>query len=335
MDQPEIAHVLFAQDGVISRHQFLDHGGNDNDIERLLRRRVWARVHPGVYVEHTGPLTPTQREWAAVLFAAPAALTGWSALSRHGVRSGSDRAEQRTTVEIAVDHGRAIVAPPGVRVVRMRRFDERVQLHLSPPRIRLEHAVLDACASTDELGAVAVVADACRSRLTTPARLLLALEDRPRLRHRALLSRILVDVAAGTHSVLEWMYLTRVERPHRLPVASRQRTVRVGRAAAYRDVEYRETGTIVELDGRLGHELAVDRWADLTRDVEAATGGELTVRLGWRQVLDPCRTAAAVAKILVARGWASRPTPCSDRCPAGSWVGFPASYAGRPTRSAT
>lgn len=335
MDQTEIAHVLFAQDGVISRRQVLDRGGDDNDIERLLRRRVWARVHPGVYVEHTGPLTLTQREWAAILFAAPAALSGWSALNRHGVRTGSDRTDVMATVEIAVDHRRVIVAPPGVRIVRMRRFGDRVQPHLSPPRIRLEHAVLDAAASTDELGAVAVVADACRSRRTTPARLLHALEERSRLRHRALLHRILVDVAAGTHSVLEWMYLTRVERPHGLPVARRQRAVGAGRASVYRDVEYSETGTIVELDGRLGHELAVDRWADLARDVEAAADGAVTVRLGWRQILDPCRTAAAMAQILVARGWASTPTPCSDRCPNSSWVGPPASDAGEPTQSPT
>jgi hypothetical protein len=335
MDQTGIAHVLFVQDGVISRRQVLAHGGDDNDIERLLRGRVWARVHPGVYVEHTGPLTLSQREWAAVLFAAPAALSGWSALSRHGVRTGSDRAGLRGTVEVAVDHGRVIVPPPGVRVVRMRRFRDRVQPHLSPPRIRLEHAVLDAAASTDDLGAVAVIADACGSRRTTPARLLHALDERARMRRRGLLREILVDVAAGTQSVLEWMYLTRVERPHGLPVARRQRAVRAGRASAYRDVEYLEAGTIVELDGRLGHELAADRWADLARDVEAAADGEITVRLGWRQVLDPCRTAGAVAQILVARGWTSTLRPCSEQCPNGMWVGPPAPRAGEPTQSAT
>jgi len=327
MDLSEISRLLCVQEGVISRRQVLDAGGDDNDVERLLRRRIWARIHPGIYVDHTGPTTLEQREWAAVLFAAPAALTGLSALRRHGVRTGSDRDTTRDSIDVAIDHSRILVAPAGVRIVRMRSFGDRVQSHLSPPRIRIEHAVLDAAASADEVGAVALIADACRSRRTTPGRLLGALEERSRMRHRTLLRRILADVASGAHSVLEWMYLTRVERPHGLPVARRQRSVRAGRTAAYRDVEYRGTGVVVELDGRLGHELARDRWADLTRDVSTAATGFITVRLGWQQVLEPCRTAAAIAEILAARGWTAAPCVCSAACPNDRRVGSPARRA--------
>ena len=72
--------------------------------------------------------------------------------------------------------------------------------------------------------------------------------------------------------------------------------------------------TVVELDGTLGHERARDRWKDLDRDVASAVGGAITVRLGWGQVLEPCRTAAGVASILVARGWEGSPRPCSPTC---------------------
>lgn len=335
MDLPAIDELLDLQDGVISRRQVLDRGGEDNDIERLLRQRRWARVHPGVYVHHTGPLTAWQREWAAVLFAAPAALTGWSALQRHGVRTGSERSEPRSLVEVAVDHGRVVIAPPGVRIVRMRGFDDRVQPHLSPPRIRLEHVVLDLADSLDELSAVAVIADACRSRRTTPDRLLHAIDARSRLRHRNLLRRILGDVGSGTHSVLEWLYLTRVERPHGLPEACRQGAEIHDRKRVYRDVEYRDTRTVVELDGRFGHETARDRWADLGRDIEAAAERALTVRLGWQQVLDPCRTAAGIARILTARGWTGTPRPCSTSRCAQLWDGLSAGGADKPTRSTT
>ena len=335
MDVHAIAELLALQDGVISRRQVLEHGGDDNDIERLVRQRRWARAFSGVYVHHTGPLTDLQREWAAVLFAAPAALTGWSALGRHGVRTGSDRSEPRSVVELAVDHRRVVVAPPGVRVVRMRDFEARAQVHLSPPRIRLEHVVLDIAASLDELGAVAVLADACGSRRTTARRLLRTLDERPRLRHRSLLRRILADVASGTHSVLEWMYLSRVERPHGLPRGRRQRAVRAGARSVYRDVEYRDSRTVVELDGRLGHELARDRWSDLTRDIEAAADSAITVRLGWQQVLDPCRAALGVARILAARGWTGTPIPCRATCQASDREGFPAPSAGDPSHSAT
>jgi hypothetical protein len=43
-----------------------------------------------------------------------------------------------------------------------------------------------------------------------------------------------------------------VEGAHGLPTTARQRRVRVGRANAYRDVEYLGLATVVELDGRLG-----------------------------------------------------------------------------------
>jgi hypothetical protein len=181
--------------------------------------------------------------------------------------------------------------------------------------VRLEQVVLDLVSrSQDELDAVAALCAAVQSRRTTAPRLLSALEARPRLRHRSLLCQILADVAAGTYSVLEREYLLRVERPHGLPRGARQRRVRIGRTSAYRDVEYLQLSTIVELDGRLGHELALDRWDDLERDVDALAAGSTTVRLGWANALQPCRSASAVARILVARGWAGNARPCSPTC---------------------
>ena len=76
----------------MSRRQILDLGGDDDLIERMIRRREWVRVHRGVYANHTGPLSWQQRAWAAVLLLTPAALTGVSALRAHGVR-GHDRDE--------------------------------------------------------------------------------------------------------------------------------------------------------------------------------------------------------------------------------------------------
>lgn len=95
---------------------------------------------------------------------------------------------------------------------------------------------------------------------------------------------VLNDVATGAYSVLEHRYLTRVERPHGLPTAKRQRTVSTGRTSAYRDVEYLGLSTIVELDGRLGHEETNDRWVDMDRDIDAARaalGGLSAAVLTW------------------------------------------------------
>lgn len=316
MDLPAFTEILEAQGHVFTRRQVLDLGGDESFVRRMIRRREWSIVHPGVMIDHTGQPTRLQREWAATLYYAPSALTGPSALRRHGVRTGRDDDGPEARIHVAVDRDRRVTELPGTRVTRMAGFDRHALANLSPPRVRLEHVVLDLAAeSDDDLGAIAVLADACQSRRTTAARLLAALEARPRLRRRRVIRRVLIDVASGTNSVLEWLYLNRVERPHALPAAGRQRVVKERRGTSYRDVEYPLWGLVVELDGRIGHELARDRWDDLDRDVDAAAGGVITVRLGWRQVAEACRTAIAMTQILTARGWPGAWSACSPACP--------------------
>lgn len=304
--------VLHRQSGVINRPQARGVGATDDDIERYLRRRQWARVHRGVYVDHTGPLTWDQRCWAAVLAHWPAALSGRAALRAHRFPG----AEEPRVIEVVVPTDRRVAGVAGVRARRATLFGEMALMHLSPPRIRIEDAVVDLAAaaqSPDE--AVAIVADAIGQRRTTAIRLRTCVAGRSRLRHRALLEEILDDVVEGCHSALERRYHRAVEAAHGLPRGRRQRRVEnAAKRAAYRDVDYAEQATVVELDGRLGHELAHDRWADLQRDLDSILSGDLTIRLGWRQILDPCRVAESVAKILIRRGWSGIPTPCGPDC---------------------
>jgi hypothetical protein len=307
VDEREIGRWLRAQDGLVSRRQVLDLGGTDNDIERLLRRREWARVHPGVYADHTGSLTWPQCAWAAVLLLAPAALSGSSALRAHGVR-GHDA---RSRVEVAVAAQRHVRQPTGVRLVRLRRFEAVAQLHLSPPRVRVEPALLRVASRAGSLdAAVAVLADGCQSGRTTPVRLIAELATIDRIPRRQLIEDVLADLAEGAFSALERRYLRDVERAHALPRAARQRVA----GGAVRDVEYGRWRTRVELDGRLGHEWSSDRWDDLDRDIDSAVEDHLTVRIGWRQVLQPCRLAERMTRILVARGWPGRPRRCGPTC---------------------
>ena len=76
----ELDAVLRDQSGVVARRQAVSLGLGPADLARLVRRRELAGVNPGVYVDHTGPLTRHQRTWAAVLFCWPSALShesGW------------------------------------------------------------------------------------------------------------------------------------------------------------------------------------------------------------------------------------------------------------------
>lgn len=339
MDEDGLAALMTEQDGVISRRQVLLLGGDDNVIECRLRSREWARVHRGVYVDHTGVPTWRQRAWAAVLYHWPAALCHVSALRLHGLTSAGDHLDG--PIHVAVDAGRRPRPCSGVRPHRVAGLPERLHPSRTPPCVHLEEAVLEvASGARDEAAAVAVLADACQSRRTTAERLVRRLARRPRLPRRRFLLALLADVATGAFSVLEHRYLTRVERPHGLPTGRRQRVVRRGRSTGYRDVEYQGLGVVVELDGRLGHEFQSDRWDDLDRDIDSAVDGDVTVRAGWRQVLDPCRLAGAVSRLLAGRGWTGELRRCGPRCTASrfadgsrrqepEWVHEPPPRAGR------
>lgn len=308
----ELSDLIREQAGVVARSQVLAAGLDDSHIARMLRRREWARVFGGVYVDHTGPLTWLQRAWAGTLVHDPCALAGTSALRASGVNVGSAEAE----IELVVPVTRRVDDPHGVTTSRVRDYDEVVHPLLRPPRMRIEPAaLLVASRASSEDAAVAVLADLCQQRHTTSARLLDALGSRPRLPRRRLLEVVLDDVASGAYSALERRYLARVERPHGLPTGTRQRRVRPGRRSCFRDVDYVGLGMLVELDGRLGHERALDRWSDLDRDLSSLLLGDLTVRVGWGQVLEPCRLAQVVARLLAGRGWSGRARRCGPGCP--------------------
>lgn len=312
-----MGRLLKAQDGVISRGQALTLGLRPHDLERLVRRRIWARVVPGVFVDHTGPPSWPQQAWAGVLHFGPAALAGSSAVRAvngpgwPGWRPGS-------AIEVAVAAQRRVSPLEGYRVVRTRDFDHRVQWNCRPPRIRYEEAVIDMAAEApSDLAATAVLADACGSRRTTAQRLLTGIAGRRRIRRRDWLIGVLNDVAEGTCSVLEHAHLTRVERAHGLPRGRRQAPETVGGRRMFRDVDYPDQRLVVELDGRLFHDSTGQRELDLERDLDAAVDGRESIRLGWGQCTDrACSTAEKLAVVLRARGWSGLPTRCGPDCSA-------------------
>lgn len=302
----DVLRELFEdQAGVVTRHQLLRAGLDDNAIRRLVRRRELVRVHTGVYVNHTGPLTWTNRAWAGVLYHGDAALCDVSALDLAG-----------DVVHVAIEWPRNGAAVRGVRLHRVSRLGDRVLWNARPPRLRVEEAALDVAGASSSLSsAVAVLTNVCQRRRTTPERLLRALEARRRTPRGAELRRVLADVAAGASSALEHAYVHRVERAHGLPRGRRQRRELTERGVVHRDVVYEACALAVELDGWAWHSSAADRWADMSRDLVAAAGGLLTVRLGWRHAHDePCDTAARLGTVLAQRGWGGSPRPCGPQC---------------------
>lgn len=311
-----VVGILADQCGVIARRQVLSAGLTRHDIARLLRRRIWKVVHPGVYADHTGPLTWHQRAWAAVLFSWPATLSHESAMRAAEGPGRRDREED--VIHVAVEGDRHLVTPEGVRLHRSVGFAERSLWNTAPPRVRYEEAALDVAAEAPtDFAALGVLAEACQWRRTTAGRMLDSLARRTRIRRRTWLASVLADVAQGACSVLEHGYLNRVERTHGLPRADRQRRVGATLGVTYRDAEYDDL--VLELDGRMFHDSTSQRDLDMDRDLDAAVDRRVTIRLSYGQVFArPCRTAARIGVLLQQRGWTGQPRPCGDDCSTGA-----------------
>lgn len=307
-----VSRLLAHQDGVVTRTQLLAASLTRAQIDTLLRRHDLVAVHPGVYLTHTGSPTWSQRCWAAVMYAGRSALCVESALHR----PGSEPAP-RGPVHVAVDWTRRVAPQDGIRVHRVRDLDRQVQWNLSPPRVRLEVAAVEvAHRAPDDLAAISALASVVGSRRTVASRLRLEVEQRARVRRRALLTDLLVDLERGTHSVLEHGYLVRVLRPHGLPEPTSRQAPAVGAAGReYRDVAHADLAMSVELDGSL-HDGSEARDDDADRDLDDLARGSITPRLRYRQVFaTPCRTASRLAVVFRDRGWTGSPHGCgAPRC---------------------
>lgn len=305
-----LCELLLRQDGVVSRRQLLAMGARRHDLERMLRRRELRRLCAGVYVNHTGPPTQRQREWAAVLAAWPAALTGPSALP--GTTPGK--------VHVAIARGRTVCAQDGAVIHRTSHLRQRVLWHRAPPRMRVEHALVEVMSqrlgADDVAGAFSELTRVAYSRQTTAERILDTLTSRRRVPGRTLIRAMLEDWRDGVCSVLERGYRSEVERPHGLPRASRQHPSDATGARTHQDVRYQRYSLVVELDGLVFHADADSRDHDAARDLaELATSGAPTARVTYGLVFrTPCRTAGWIAEILRHRGWTGTLTSC-PRCP--------------------
>lgn len=305
----ELVTLITAQSGVVSRQQASEMGLQPHDIKRLRRRRAWRAVYDGVYVNHTGPLTSSQRVWAAVLRYAPAAVCGPTALALH-TRTPLAVSE---AVHLMISDQRRVTPPPGIEVTR-RRDMSIVRWDRQPPQVRFEDAVLQSAFQVSSPSdQVEVLAKAVRSRRTTAWRLLEAFAHWPKAPGRRWLTTVLGEVASGVHSVLEREYLYRVERPHGLPLSKRQVRTELGGAITHKDVKYR--WLVVELDGWQFHSTATQRDHDLDRDLDLALAGEQSVRLGHEHVVvRSCETAAKVGTLLARLGWEGEPHGCGPGC---------------------
>lgn len=265
-------------------------------------RKDWRHLSRGVWCLRE----PTWESvaWAGLLRGGESAVLGGAAAAH------TDGLLPRAPATICVwvpPHASVSGMEWGPWVVKFRRGERRAWGH--PPRTRPEDTVLDSTRELDADSVIALAARALTERRTTRERVLEALSRRQRVSHRSSLEELCSVAGEGIESVLEWRYLERVERRHRLPTLARQARLD---GVARLDGLYREFGLAVELDGRAFHDVTADMGRD---NRHALTHGITTLRYGWQAVTtQPCVVAAEVARALNIRGWTGRSRRCRD-CP--------------------
>jgi hypothetical protein len=247
----------------------------------------------------TVPLEPSwdSLAWAGILLGGESARLGpeSSGFLHHLLPEVSD------PVDVLVPRTRRIELNGPWRFIRERPAARPARAVGNPPRLTVESTVLDLAEARDAGEAVALITTAVQRRLTTVKRIGNDLDQRARHRHRKLLRDLLVDVDEGAESPIELRYLRDVERAHGLPKGHRQQS-RSG-LPFQTDVDYKEFGLIVELDGRVDHE-GFGRFRDMDRDNRHALVHALTLRYGSYDLASrPCGVAFQVYRALAERGY--------------------------------
>lgn len=297
------------QGGVFTTAQALAAGVSYEVIRGQLSAARWTRLHEGVYL--LGNMRPgeTSRRWAGLLASGDGAVLSHATAARiYGFGPSSHR------IHVSIPAERVDVTVPGVRLHRSRLLPAKGTNYLGWPITTPADTVLDLVADLrSPHDVVALLTDACRSKSVAAEEILQTMGRRKRQRHRQLVKDVLADVVGGVHSVLEHRYLIRVERAHGLPVGRRQVKVRVRANSIYEDVEYDEYATVVELDGRLGHE-GSGQHRDRRRDNANTVGKKATLRYGHADLTNACEVALEVASVLRSRGWRGTLKRCGPRC---------------------
>jgi len=299
-----------AQLGVVTRAQCLGLGMKSGAIKWTLHSGRWQSVHLGVYATHVGPLDWRTRVSAAVLYCGEGAVASHRTAARlHGLLD-----QDPDGMEVLIPANRRVTRPSQIAVATCADLARRTASSGWPTRTSVEDTVLDMAERGDADNAIAWLTKACQRRRTTTARLAETLDKSARHRWRELLVDALSDVADGVESVLEYRYVRRVERPHGLPEARRQRVVLTGGRRRRTDNDYEPFGVVVELDGRLGHE-GEGVFRDRTRDNSTTVSGKASLRFGWADVdAQPCEVAQDVAVLLWSRGWRGQLARCGVGC---------------------
>jgi hypothetical protein len=305
-----IRGLVEATSGVVSLDECRQAGLADEQVWWLVESGRWQSPFPRVFVAFSGPIPRTTLIEAALSYAGPESVVcGPTAAALWGLCGWPE------DIHLVVPYPHDVTEQPGIQVHRSRTLGV-LDVHpaLRPRRLRIEATVRDLLRTRRSVdAALGVVADAVRSKRTTATLLRTALLEHPKTRWRGEVLRALPDIDAGAHSRLE-LEDARIRRRHGLPAGTRQfRRRRDG--TEFLDVLVEEFGVHTELDGRLGHDRALESWRDMRRDNASVVQRLRHLRYGWADLFGrPCEVAIEQGLVLRQQGWSGRFRRCRT-CP--------------------
>jgi very-short-patch-repair endonuclease len=289
--------LIAASNGIVRRADVLALVNHDV-LDQAMRSGRLVRVFPETYVERR---LLTDR--AAMVAAALAYANGCAALSH---------VTALAVWRLPVPDGGPIHLMTGdthrLRGARGLRIHRREGLELAPPAVitrggwpvtRLEQTIVDSWPLLDGDARRAPAICAVAQRLTTPGRLMEALETAPRLAGRRLFTRMIRLLADGCRSELEIWGYDQVFQGDGFERLRRQVPVRIGQRLVYLDVFDDETGVNFELDGAKYHADPKSRERDLRRDAALATLGITVVRFTHSRLVKAPEEVAREARAIL------------------------------------
>ena len=211
-----LAELLRRRDGVVSTPEVLTHLSPAVLRWRLASGR-WQQPCRGVVIAHSGPLSPGQQLWAALLWGGQGALlAGLTAAHLDGLRGFTERRIHVLLPAARQVRGKPIALP---LVVHRSRWLDDSDVHpvRQPPRTRLARSLVDAAAwATTDDRARAVLAAGVQQRLVRPVDLMAVTARTGQLRRRQLIRTTATDVMGGAQALSE-LDLTALLRRYGIP----------------------------------------------------------------------------------------------------------------------
>lgn len=268
-------------------------------------KRGWTKIKRGLWFIHDREMTFHDWIAAALMIGGPDSAVGSAAsLFIRGVVTREPK-----SVDIWVPQDRNLRKPANTPIQVHRDHLNRLnRKDVNGPFLSLVDSVLDfidLTKSNEEAASAIINARRKSSRFDEMVRE--STFQRPRQKRRSLLEELLTT-DPPYDSVMEYLWVKNVERPHRIPPSTRQWTCPDGYV---RDGVWEHLLTIYELDGDAYHMNHQTFKRDSEKDYKARSRGFRTLRYRYRDVAhEACSTAAKLSASVPGLSVSS----CGPRC---------------------